>query len=92
MVTLRGRGKDQAERPLKRFLYMCYPTSNDRLLGEWTVSTEEERPTDKVLIGSIKEEYLSLRPPLMRLKCLRNFSAIRLARVSVTAYDSSLNN
>ncbi|OWY42215.1 asparagine synthetase [Alternaria alternata] len=42
--------------------------------------TKDDRPTDRVLIESLKKEYNSLRPYYVRLRALRDFSTIRLAR------------
>jgi hypothetical protein len=67
-----------------RFMYICYPSSNGRCLSELTVRTKDDRPTDRLLIESLKKEYNSLRPDYVRLRTLRGFSTIRLARVSVT--------
>lgn len=67
--------------PTQKFLYCCYPSKSDRNLDQVTVSSVHLAPTDKELIGDIKKQYLSGLSHLTRLKSLRGFSAIRLARV-----------
>jgi hypothetical protein len=63
-------------------MYICHPSSNGRCLSEVTIRTKDDRPTDRVLIESLKKEYNFLRPYHVRLRTLRDFSAIRLAPVS----------
>ncbi|KAH6849563.1 hypothetical protein B0T12DRAFT_418499 [Alternaria alternata] len=72
-----------------RFMYICYPSSNGRCLSELTVRTKDDRPTDRVLIEGLKREYNSLRPYYVRLRTLRDFSTIRLARFNYYSTTSS---
>jgi hypothetical protein len=69
-----------------RFMYICFPSSNGICLSELTVRTKEDRRTDRVLIKRLKKEYNFLRPYYVRLRTLRDFSTIRLARVSARYY------
>jgi hypothetical protein len=82
-VANRRRSSHQGDDAI-RFMYICYPSLNGRCLSELTVRTKDDRPTDRVLIESLKREYNSLRPYYVRLRTLRSFSTIRLARVSAT--------
>jgi hypothetical protein len=79
-VGMRNRHKKDEK---LRYLYICYPDASTRPLDQMTVSTESEPLTDKVLIEQTKKEYFSIRPHTTRLKNLRGFSEIRLARVRV---------
>lgn len=76
------RHKSHQEDDVIRFIYICFPSSNGRWLGELPIRTKEDRRTDRVLIKRLKEVYNSLRPYHERLRTLRDFSTIRLARVS----------
>jgi hypothetical protein len=82
-VTNRRRKSHQGDDVI-RYMYFSYPSPDGRCLSELTVRTKDDRPTDRVLIESLKKEYNSLRPYYMRLRSLRGFSAIRLARVCAT--------
>lgn len=82
-VTNRRRKSHQGD-DIIRYMYFCYPSPDGGCLSELTVRTKDDRPTDRVLIESLKKEYNSLRPYYVRLRSLRGFSAIRLARVCAT--------
>jgi hypothetical protein len=83
-VTNRHRKSLQGDDVI-RFMYICYPSPSGRYLSELTVRTKDNRPTDRVLIESLEKEYNSLCPYQVRLRTLRGFSTIRLARVGVIA-------
>lgn len=88
-VTNRRR-KSHEEDDAISYMYFCCPSSKGRCLSEMTIRTKDDRLTDAALIEKLKIEYCSLRPFPLRLRNLRGFSRIRLARVSTI--DASLRD